>query len=576
MCNPMIGIGRLDMRFLGAVLVLTLVYIAAAKFGLSLAFATKQVTAVWPPTGVALVALLLFGYRVWPGIALGAFIINSTLGEPLLTTAGIAIGNTIGPLAGAFMLRRFTNFDNSFATTRDVFALLVFGSMLAMMVTAVNGVTNLALGGIIPWTDFMSIVWVWWVGDAMGVLLFAPFLLTWIANPYIKWRGTRLMELGTLYATLAVVSYFVFTETSGYQIQYAVFPLIIWAALRFGQRETATSVLVLCGFAIWGAVHDRGPFVTGTLDERLILLEVFMSVVAVAALILSAVTAERERAEELLLRAHDELEIRVRERTADLAAANVELAHKNEEVAAFVYTVSHDLRAPLVNLQGFTRELEVSCQDLEKILQDVKLPSSVEMEVKSIISDGIGGALRFIRAGTTKFQRLIDALLMLSRTGRQDYRADDVDVRVVVNTTIESLQQSIDQKGTRVVFNGTLPNAIGDVTAIGQVFSNLITNALNYLKPERPGLIEIGSETKGGEVHYWIKDNGVGISSSARPRLFQVFQRFRPELAPGEGMGLAIVKRVVERHGGRLWADSEENVGTTFHFTLRAARSDGE
>jgi signal transduction histidine kinase len=124
-----------------------------------------------------------------------------------------------------------------------------------------------------------------------------------------------------------------------------------------------------------------------------------------------------------------------------------------------------------------------------------------------------------------------------------------------------------------LVFNGTLPNAIGDVTAIGQVFSNLIANALNYLKPGRPGLIEIGSEAKDGEVHYWVKDNGVGITPAARPRLFQVFQRFRPELAQGEGMGLAIVKRVVERHGGRLWADSEEDVGTTFHFTLRAARS---
>ncbi|MBI3776317.1 MAG: MASE1 domain-containing protein, partial [Gammaproteobacteria bacterium] len=552
-----VDVRHFDLRYAITLVLLAVIYVAAAKFGLSLAFATQQVTAVWPPTGLALVALLLFGQRVWPGVLLGAFAINSTLSQSLVTAAGIAAGNTLAPVLGVFLLQRFVKFDAAVTQLRDVFGLLFVGALLAMTVSASNGVANLVWGGVIPWSAYFSVWWVWWMGDVMGVVLFAPFLLSWFAQPRIEWRGWQLVEFSALFTALTVVSYFIFTGGSGYQIQYAVFPFIIWAALRFGQRETASAVLLLCGFAIWGATHDRGPFVTGTLDERLILLEVFMAVAAAAALVLGAVTAQRKRAEESLHRAHSELEIRVQERTADLAAANKELASKNEEVEAFVYIVSHDLRAPLVNLQGFSMELDTSCKELEQALRGANLAPNVAAEVDSIIKDGIGSALRFIRASTTKFQRLIDALLHLSRSGRQEYRSDRVDVQDIVTSTLDTLRQSIDKGATQVHVLGVLPAVIGDATAVGQVFSNLIANALNYLKPGRTGVLEIGSEAQDGMLHFWVKDNGVGIAKAARPRLFQVFQRFRPELAPGEGMGLAIVKRVVERHGGKLWADSE-------------------
>ena len=115
-----------------------------------------------------------------------------------------------------------------------------------------------------------------------------------------------------------------------------------------------------------------------------------------------------------------------------------------------------------------------------------------------------------------------------------------------------------------------LPPALGDDTAIGQIFANLIGNALKYLQPGRPGVVEIGGETQDGMAHYWVRDNGAGIPASARSRLFSVFQRFHPKLASGEGMGLAIVKRVVERHGGKVWAEGQEGIGTTFHLTLPA------
>jgi PAS domain S-box-containing protein len=268
------------------------------------------------------------------------------------------------------------------------------------------------------------------------------------------------------------------------------------------------------------------------------------------------------------LRARDaELEERVAERTAALAAANVILGQKNDEVEAFVYIVSHDLRAPLVNIQGFANEISRGCGSLEQTLRNAALGRDVETAVLTIVREDIAGALRYINASTLKFQRLIDTLLLLCRTGKEELRLEEADVRTIVDSTILSLRQTIRISGAEVIAEA-LPGFRGDVTAIGQVFSNLISNALKYLKPGRPGRIVIGGEILNGTTHYWVRDNGSGIPASVQPRLFQVFQRFHPDLASGDGMGLAIVKRLVERHGGRVWAESEEGVGTTFHVEL--------
>jgi PAS domain S-box-containing protein len=284
--------------------------------------------------------------------------------------------------------------------------------------------------------------------------------------------------------------------------------------------------------------------------------------------------SERRLAESELKKSHEQLralnmrlEERVAERTAALAAANLILAQKNEEVEAFVYIVSHDLRAPLVNLQGFASELTRSCTALEETLRTAELEPDIETTVLAIVRDDIAGALRYISASTMKFQGLIDTLLLLSRTGKQELRFERADVQGIVDSTVMSLHQTIDGSGAEVIVDA-LPVITGDVTAIGQVFSNLISNAVKYLQPGRPGQIVVGGEKLGSVVHYWVRDNGAGIAASAHPRLFQVFQRFHPTLASGEGMGLAIVKRLIERHGGRVWAETEEGVGSTFHMEL--------
>lgn len=571
-----------------AVAALAVAYIASGQLGFSMAFATRQVTAVWPPTGLAVAALLLFGVRIWPGIAIGAFVLNATSHEPIWTAAGIAAGNTMGPVLGVAALRRFGAFDSALARVRDVLNLVAFASIGAMTVTATNGVVQLAWAGIVPWSRYWAVWAVWWVGDAMGVLLVAPVLLTWLkprgagaARPPVRWgplveRIVFVPALGIGCATVLA---------GNWELQYLVYPFVAWAGLRFEQSETAATGFAISAVAIWEAIHERGPFTTGSLDHRLILLEIFMAVTTVMGLVLGAMTTERGSVARALEKAHNELEARVVERTAALASANAELAaantelqrqgrelcEKSEEMERFVYIVSHDLRTPLLTLQGFSDELARSCAGLDAAMTESRAP--IDPHALALLRQEIPSALRFIRASANKFERLIAALLRLSRLGRMDHRPERVDVAALVQATLDSLRQVIEQSGGRVQV-GPLPDAWADPTALGQVFSNLVANAIQYRNADRPVVVSIEGKAEGRLLHYSVSDNGIGIPEVAQERLFQVFQRFHPKVADGDGMGLTIVKRAVERHGGRVWAESRESAGTTFHFNLPARGSE--
>jgi signal transduction histidine kinase/integral membrane sensor domain MASE1/ActR/RegA family two-component response regulator len=293
------GPRNLLMRAAG-LLALAAVYFGAAKLGLSLAVGrAEQVSAVWPPTGIALAAVLLFGYRVWPGIALGAFLANALANEPLGTACGIATGNTLEALVGAWLLRHLVGFDNALDRLRDVLGLIVLAAGLSTTVSASIGVASLCLGGVQPWEAYGDLWSVWWLGDAMGALVMAPVLLTWPARRG-PWSARRLVEAVALFGGLIATSALVFggrasTGLGESTLAYSIFPFIIWAALRFGQRETTAVTLIASGLAVWGTVRGLGPFGGGSAHERLLLLQIFMAIIAVTALLLAAALTERRR-----------------------------------------------------------------------------------------------------------------------------------------------------------------------------------------------------------------------------------------------------------------------------------------
>jgi len=261
-------------------------------------------------------------------------------------------------------------------------------------------------------------------------------------------------------------------------------------------------------------------------------------------------------------------------RANELAAINETLRQQTQENEMFIYSVSHDLRAPLVNLQGFSKELIHACDDLRAAVRQSSLTPARRQHIERLVDEDIGEALHYLQTAVLRASHIIDALLRLSRVGRVEYRRQQVRVRDILQRVIDAMQVSIRSKRARVVVHD-LPSVWGDPTALEQVFANLVGNAINYLDPAREGRVEIGTTPSPPGVHslriFYVRDNGLGIPAVAIPRLFNAFQRLHGNVATGEGIGLALVRRVVERHGGRVWAESTEGAGTTFYLSLPEA-----
>lgn len=271
--------------------------------------------------------------------------------------------------------------------------------------------------------------------------------------------------------------------------------------------------------------------------------------------------------EEALLRARDELELRVEERTAELHEANA-------EALRFAYIVSHDLRAPLINLQGFAGELRLACNALTVTLPLLQshVSDTQRDHVRQAIEQDIPEALDFIDASVARMDTLIHALLQLSRLGRLELHFEAVEMESVVRDTLQTLAHQIARRQVQVTV-GSLPVVQADRTAMAQIMGNLLANAIAYLVPERPGRITITGERLATATAFHVHDNGRGIAMEDIPRVFEPFRRVgRPDV-PGEGMGLAYVRTLVRRHGGEISCHSVLGEETTFTFTIAHERN---
>ena len=289
-------------RYLGIIAGLTAIYFVGGKLGLKLAWVNPSATPVWPPTAIALAACLGFGSRVWPGIFLGAFLVNLTTAGNLATTVGIAMGNTLEALAGAYLVRRFAGGRQAFERAEDVVKFGVLAALGATMISATCGVTSLALGGFASWADYRFIWLTWWMGDAAGALVLAPALIIWSSRPRVSWTRAQALEAVGLFLAIGFVGQAVFGgpvsfDVKNYPLEFLCLPLLIWAAFRFGPPVASLAIVFLAGIAIWGTAQGSGPFVRQNVHDSLLLLQAFMAVAALTALVLAAVVSERTHAE---------------------------------------------------------------------------------------------------------------------------------------------------------------------------------------------------------------------------------------------------------------------------------------
>ena len=313
--------------------IVTVVYFIAGKLGLKLAYVNASASPVWPPTGIALAALVVLGYRMWPAILIGAFLVNLTTAGNVATSLGIAGGNTLEALCGAWLINEFAGGTRAFDRAQGVFK-FAFAVMASAVISATLGVTSLALGGFAAWANYGTIWMTWWLGNVTGGLVLAPLIILWFVAPNRRWNRAEALEVTLLGLLLLALGEIVFggwfpISAKNYPIAFICGPIVIWTAFRFTQRETATGIFILSALAIWGTLHNFGPFVMETENQSLLMLQSSTALLFITAMALAAAMAERRRAEAVI----------EEQKTA------IEAANRTKD--NFLAMLSHELRTPL-------------------------------------------------------------------------------------------------------------------------------------------------------------------------------------------------------------------------------------
>ncbi len=524
--------------------ILTVVYFIAGKLGLMLASLHASASPVWPPAGIALAATLLFGYRVWPAIFVGAFVVNVTTAGNIGTSFAIASGNTLEALAGAWLLNRFAGGKSCCDRPQGVFKFAI-AAALSTIISPAFGVTDLALAGFADWTKY-GVIWLtWWLGDATGDLVFAPLVLLWSTPSKRRWNKKEAAEVGALLLVLVVLSVIVFggqfeISARNYPIAFILGPIVIWTAFRFTQRETATGIFILSAIAVWGTLRGFGPFVRETENQSLLALQSWIAVLTITVMALSAGMAERRRIEEELQQ----------------QKAVVETANRTKD--HFLAMLSHELRTPLTPVISTLESLETE-------------PAQTE-DTKT--------ALAMIRRNVELETQLIDDLLDFTRMARDkmQLRFAPVDAHLALSNVVEICRAEAESKRLHVHLNlrANTHHVAADTAKFQQIVWNLLKNAIKFTPED--GEIVVSSSNPSPEVlTIGVRDTGIGMEPEVMQRIFDPFEQGNRSFERrfgGLGLGLAISKSLAQAHGGTLTVQSDgRDRGSTFILSMQTLPS---
>jgi signal transduction histidine kinase len=514
-------------------------YVITARVGLSLDAVGGFATVVWPASGIALAALLLGGYRLWPAVWIGAFATNYLTGASIPTAAGIAIGNTLEAVAGVSLLNNVPGFRRELARVRDAIALMVLPVLFSTLIAATIGVGTLYIAGRLSTSQLTDAWRTWWLGDAIGDLIAAPFILVWIT-----WKGrasaSRLAESIALGIAIVVAGMTVFAGAPdvGSVVrgrEYLIFPPLIWAALRFGTRGAVTSVLITGVIAVYYTASGRGPFAHADLHDNLLALQLFTGVTAATFLLLGASIAERTRTAR---------ELRVAREIAESA---------NQAKANFLGVVSHELRTPLNAMMGY----------VELLL----------MQIDGALTGGQRENLERIRQSQRHLLALIEDVLGFAQVeaGRLSFALQPV----CVGETFSAIQKLVERDAEKKSISLSVAaiddslKVVADPDKLRQVLLNLVSNAMKFTSAG--GSIELNARRDGTVAIIDVRDTGIGISAENLQHVFDPFfqvDQGGTRKYPGVGLGLSIVRDAILAMNGQVGITSEPNKGTDVTIKL--------
>lgn len=570
------------------ILFVAAVYYIAGRIGQLMALPPGYVTPVWPSSGIALTAAFLLGNQGLAGIFLGSFLNNFLLFPDILQnylkavfiSSGIGFGATLQAYVGAFLLQKFTN-SKPFETAGNAFKFIVI-SIISCLINSIIGTFSLSMGQSVKWLETW---WTWWIGDSAGILIFTPFILSWILYPLRKpYRiGEALLILALVFIILVIIFQI------PYSLTYLLIPIVVWAGFRFYLKGVTTVIFLIFSLTIWQTIQEKGPFFSeASLNISLILLVLFFAVLVSMALLLVGVLQERRRTRQLLEEYNVDLEKKVKERTIELELRLEQLKKMrelviNKEKLASLGTlaagVAHEIKNPLNFIANFS-ELSLDLIDqMQSILltQKEKISSESSTELNEIIK-----LLHVnISKANEQAKRAIYTIQGMLTHAREQTEFEETDLNEIIHEYVKLAYYSKKQKSPdlniqiKSELDSTLKPFSFNKHDIIRVILNLLDNAFDSIEEKKhllgegyEPMIHITTKDKVHQVEITLKDNGIGIPESIQDKIFVPFFT-QKKLSEGTGLGLSICfDIIVKEHGGVIEFESKEGEFTKFIILL--------